>query len=34
MNDESADSPDIDQEIRINELREAARDAAGGEIAE
>jgi hypothetical protein len=34
MNDESRDSQDIDQEIRINELREAARDAAGGEMTE
>jgi hypothetical protein len=34
MNDEPRETEDIDQEIRINELREAARDAAGGEMAE
>jgi hypothetical protein len=32
--DESAKGPDIDQEIRINEMREAAREAAGGEMTE
>jgi hypothetical protein len=34
MSDEPDDAPDIDQEIRINELREAAREAAGGEMTE
>lgn len=34
MNDEFSDSIDIDQQIRINELREAAREAAGGEMTE
>src|SRR5688500_18329469 len=34
MHDQSTDSRDIDQEIRINELRETAREAAGGEMTE
>ena len=36
MNDESRDlhDHDVDQEIRINELREAAHEAAGGEMTE
>jgi hypothetical protein len=34
MDDESPTSRDIDQEIRINELCEAAREAAGGEMTE
>lgn len=34
MNDEPNDSADIDQQIRINELREAAREVAGGEMTE
>ena len=32
MNDPPRDFDDIDQQIRINELREAAREAAGGEM--
>ncbi len=32
MSHDPNDFPDIDQQIRINELREAAREAAGGEM--
>jgi hypothetical protein len=32
MLEDASDSHDIDQEIRINELREAAQEAAGGEM--
>lgn len=32
MNDDSTDRRNVDQEIRINELREAAREATGGEM--
>src|SRR3954463_7748178 len=32
MNNDPTDASDIDQQIRINELREAAREAAGGEM--
>ncbi len=32
MHEQSDDAQDIDQQIRINELREAAREAAGGEM--
>jgi hypothetical protein len=34
MNEEPSGFRDVDQEIRINELREAAREAAGGEMTE
>jgi hypothetical protein len=34
VNSDSSDAHDVDQEIRINELREAAREAAGGEMTE
>lgn len=34
MNNDSSDHHDIDQKIRINELRESAREAAGGEMTE
>lgn len=34
MTDEPRSGHDIDQEIRINELREAAREAAGGDMTE
>jgi hypothetical protein len=34
MNDEALDPHDVDQEIRISELCEAAREAAGGEMSE
>jgi hypothetical protein len=34
MSDASNESHEIDQQIRINELREAAREAAGGEMTE
>ena len=33
-NQPKSDPPDIDQQIRINELREAAREASGGEMTE
>jgi hypothetical protein len=34
MHDEHDHAPDVDQEIRINELRETVREAASGEMAE
>ena len=34
MNERFDDLPDVDQQIRINELREAAHEAAGGEMTE
>jgi len=34
MNDEFGLTPDVDQQIRINELRETAREVAGGEMTE
>ena len=34
MTDEPSDIEDVDQQIRINELREAAREVAGGEMTE
>lgn len=34
MSNESSEIDDVDQQIRINELREAAREAAGGEMHE
>lgn len=32
MHDDQSETSDVDQQIRINELRESAREAAGGEM--